>query len=85
MSSPLPLVVPGSWHEEANCKDVEVDVFFSLDEEDQREALARCNGCQVRPQCLEYAVVNREQYGIWGGTREQERRRLMRDRRRYAA
>lgn len=83
--SALPLVMPGDWHEHANCKDLEVDVFFSLDEEDQREALARCNGCPVRAQCLEYAVDNREQYGIWGGTREQERRRLMRDRRRYAA
>jgi WhiB family transcriptional regulator, redox-sensing transcriptional regulator len=84
LSTPLPLVVPGTWQDQAACTDADADLFFSLDEEDQREALALCDSCPVRNECLEYAVVNREHYGIWGGVREQDRRRLTRERRQAA-
>ena len=32
--------------------------------------------CEVRSECLEYALKNDERFGIWGGLSERERRRL---------
>jgi WhiB family redox-sensing transcriptional regulator len=34
----------------------------------------------VRDECLEYALVNGEKFGIWGGMSERERRRIRRAR-----
>ena len=39
-----------------------------------------CHGCEVRPECLEYALRHGEKFGIWGGMSERERRRLRRQR-----
>jgi WhiB family redox-sensing transcriptional regulator len=39
-----------------------------------------CRGCEVRQQCLDYALANGEKFGIWGGLSERERRRLRRQR-----
>ena len=35
-----------------------------------------CTGCEVRGECLEYALAHDERFGIWGGLSERERRRL---------
>lgn len=82
----LSAVVPEqtTWADEAACKDADAETFFTLDEGRQKEALEMCAVCPVRQECLEHALVHGEQYGIWGGTREGERRRLMRERRRAA-
>lgn len=68
--------------ERAACSGVDVELFFSVEEEDQQRALAYCSRCEVRQECLEAAIVNREMYGIWGGTLESDRRVLIRDLRR---
>jgi WhiB family redox-sensing transcriptional regulator len=46
---------------------------------DAREARAKaiCASCQVRPECLEFALSIREPHGIWGGLNEVERRELL--------
>ena len=44
-----------------------------------REAKRICQACAVRDECLEYALLNDERFGIWGGLSERERRRLKRD------
>jgi WhiB family redox-sensing transcriptional regulator len=54
------------------------DLFFPGPDEDQEQALEVCRTCPVREECLEWALIARERYGIWGGTTEQERRRLVR-------
>ena len=41
-------------------------------------ALAHCGVCRVRDVCLAWAVRSGERYGVWGGTTEQHRRRLIR-------
>jgi WhiB family redox-sensing transcriptional regulator len=38
-------------------------------------------GCTVRLECLEYALANRIEHGVWGGASERERRRILRRRR----
>jgi WhiB family redox-sensing transcriptional regulator len=35
----------------------------------------------VKEQCLEYALVNRIDHGVWGGASERERRRILKRRR----
>lgn len=37
-----------------------------------------CATCEVREECLEYALANDERFGIWGGLSERERRKLKR-------
>ena len=45
-----------------------------------REAKEVCRGCEVRHDCLEFALQNGEKFGIWGGLSERERRRIRRQR-----
>jgi len=46
--------------------------------EDLAAAKAVCAVCDVRVACLDYAVETRQEFGIWGGTDEEERRSLVR-------
>ncbi len=68
------------WQERANCLGVDPDLFFPERGASTREAKAVCGGCEVRLECLEYALCNGEKFGIWGGLSERERRRLRRQR-----
>ena len=70
----------GNWQDEANCLGVDPDLFFPERGASTREAKEVCRGCVVRMDCLEYALVNGEKFGIWGGLSERERRRLRRQR-----
>ncbi len=69
-----------NWQDEANCLGVDPDLFFPERGASTREAKEVCRGCPVRLDCLEYALVNGEKFGIWGGLSERERRRLRRQR-----
>ncbi|MGH9224344.1 MAG: WhiB family transcriptional regulator [Acidimicrobiales bacterium] len=69
-----------SWQIQANCLGVDPDLFFPERGASTREAKAVCRACVVRMDCLEYALVNGEKFGIWGGLSERERRRLRRQR-----
>ena len=68
------------WQDEANCKGANADLFFPERGASTRSAKAICRECQVRPECLEFAIVTGEKFGIWGGMSERERRRVRRDR-----
>jgi WhiB family redox-sensing transcriptional regulator len=74
----------GPWQQDAACRDTDPDLFFSNADADRQEALRLCAACPVRHECLEHALTTREAYGIWGGTDERERKRLVRRRRRAA-
>jgi WhiB family redox-sensing transcriptional regulator len=69
-----------TWQDDANCLGVDPDLFFPERGASTREAKEVCRGCIVRAQCLEYALVNSEKFGIWGGMSERERRRIRRQR-----
>jgi len=43
------------------------------------QGIADQYGCEVRSECLDYALANDERFGIWGGLSERERRKLRRD------
>jgi WhiB family redox-sensing transcriptional regulator len=44
-------------------------------------AKAICADCRATSPCLEYALANRIEHGVWGGCSERQRRRILRDRR----
>ncbi len=66
------------WQERALCAQVDPEAFFPEKGGSTREAKQICTRCEVRAECLEYALDKDERFGIWGGLSERERRRLKR-------
>ena len=67
-----------SWQERALCAQTDPEAFFPEKGGSTREAKRVCTSCEVRAECLEYALANDERFGIWGGLSERERRKLKR-------
>ena len=78
--SAVPVEPDADWHDHANCLGVDPDLFFPGRGASTREAKEVCRGCEVRHDCLEFALQNGEKFGIWGGLSERERRRIRRQR-----
>jgi WhiB family transcriptional regulator, redox-sensing transcriptional regulator len=72
------LATEQSWQERALCSQTDPEAFFPEKGGSTREAKRICTGCEVRAECLEYALEHDERFGIWGGLSERERRRLKR-------
>lgn len=70
--------VEESWQDRALCAQTDPEAFFPEKGGSTREAKRICQGCEVKAECLEYALHNDERFGIWGGLSERERRRLKR-------
>ena len=66
------------WAGQAKCLQADPDTFFPEKGGSTREAKRICVDCEVRVECLEYALANDERFGIWGGMSERERRKLKR-------
>jgi WhiB family redox-sensing transcriptional regulator len=69
---------PAGWQEKALCAQTDPEAFFPEKGGSTREAKRVCTSCEVRAECLEYALENDERFGIWGGLSERERRRMRR-------
>jgi WhiB family transcriptional regulator, redox-sensing transcriptional regulator len=67
------------WQDRALCAQTDPEAFFPEKGGSTREAKKVCRGCEVRAECLEYALEHDERFGIWGGLSERERRRLKRE------
>jgi WhiB family redox-sensing transcriptional regulator len=79
-----------SWRRLAACQSVSPELFFPVaasgrSREQTERAKAVCATCSVRRQCLQYALAANEEYGVWGGMTEEERRRTVRRARARAA
>lgn len=68
------------WARHAACRDVDPAIFFPEPGGDERRALAICQICVVRLACLAYALEAGERSGVWGGTTQRHRRRMLRAR-----
>lgn len=66
------------WRDRGLCAQTDPEAFFPEKGGSTREAKRICLGCEVKNECLEYALANDERFGIWGGLSERERRRLKR-------
>ncbi|MHB1235530.1 MAG: WhiB family transcriptional regulator [Microbacteriaceae bacterium] len=84
---PVHLGVPGvrkvvdpkealGWQSDALCAQTDPEAFFPEKGGSTRDAKKICTSCEVKHQCLEYALQNDERFGIWGGLSERERRKL---------
>lgn len=65
-----------AWQTDALCSQTDPEAFFPEKGGSTRDAKRICTSCEVRQQCLEYALANDERFGIWGGLSERERRKL---------
>ena len=66
------------WQDRALCAQTDPEAFFPEKGGSTREAKRICSRCEVRAECLEYALGHDERFGIWGGLSERERRKLKR-------
>ncbi len=66
------------WKDRALCAQTDPEAFFPEKGGSTRDAKRVCSGCDVRAECLTFALSNDERFGIWGGLSERERRRLKR-------
>ena len=69
------------WMGAGNCRERPPALFFPSDGVGVEVARRICADCPVKSPCLEYALRNRIDHGVWGGTSERERRRIARQRR----
>jgi WhiB family redox-sensing transcriptional regulator len=81
---PITLTVDDdNWRDYASCRDTNPDLFFPVGTtgpaiEQIAAAKAVCAECEAQKPCLEYALSTNQDSGIWGGTSEEERRKLRR-------
>jgi WhiB family redox-sensing transcriptional regulator len=69
------------WRAQSACRDTDPDLFFPVGTTglalEQIEAAKRvCRSCDVQGACLEFALATNQESGVWGGTSEEERRKL---------
>ncbi len=72
------------WRDQSACLGLDPLIFYPATDEEASDAQAVCSGCEVKGDCLEYALARREKDGVWGGATEKDRRRMIRQRRRAA-
>jgi WhiB family redox-sensing transcriptional regulator len=67
-----------NWLRNAACRDEDPELFFpDSDVADVAVRICRTR-CSVRLECLTRALDNGEQYGVWGGLTETQRRNVLR-------
>ncbi|EPI43664.1 WhiB family transcriptional regulator [Gardnerella vaginalis] len=72
-----------NWRNTAACRDKDPELFFPLGSagiamQQLEEAKAVCRSCKVATECLRCALETNQDYGVWGGLSEDERRTLKR-------
>jgi WhiB family redox-sensing transcriptional regulator len=84
----LPITMPGpiapgvgDWLGRSLCAGENPDIFFPPHGAAGTKAREVCAACPVRSDCLKYAT-EADEFGIWGGLDQQERRNLKRRRQR---
>jgi WhiB family redox-sensing transcriptional regulator len=77
----IELLTLPAWRDQAVCRDLEPalvgELFFPLrGSAIPPRAFELCDQCPVAQECLDFALTERIQHGIWGGTTGRERRRI---------
>jgi WhiB family transcriptional regulator, redox-sensing transcriptional regulator len=71
------------WATRGACRGKDPELFFPPSARGPAarqlaEAKTVCASCPVRAQCLEFALATGQDFGVWGGTSEDERRAIRR-------
>ena len=69
------------WMQRGSCRFEPPATFFPSDGVGVEVAKRICAECPVQEACLEYALGQRIDHGVWGGTSERQRRRILKKRR----
>ncbi|MEY2567722.1 MAG: WhiB family transcriptional regulator, redox-sensing transcriptional regulator [Actinomycetota bacterium] len=69
------------WMAKGKCRELPPSTFFPSDGVGVDAARQVCAECPVQAMCLEYALEQHIDHGVWGGASERERRRIARQRR----
>ena len=74
------------WRRRAACRLMPADMFFPVGVtgaacEEVESAKAVCRTCEVASECLDFALRTRQEFGVWGGADEEERRAVLKSRR----
>lgn len=65
-----------AWEADAACLGTDPEAFFPESGGTTRDGKRVCTACEVRSQCLQYALERNERHGIWGGLSTRERDQL---------
>ncbi len=71
---------PTSWMNDGTCRIYPLSTFFPIDGKGVIAAKKICQNCPVALRCLNYALTENIEHGVWGGTSERERRRILKRR-----
>ncbi len=87
MTSPTPAVLlvdllasPPAWQELGLCAQTDPEAFFPEKGGSVAAAKQICSRCEVRIECLNYALDRGEVFGVWGGMTLRERNKTARRR-----
>jgi len=72
---------PEPWMDHGLCRDdPDPDLWFATDAQtaSRAAAVAVCNLCPVKAECIDLAIRSRAEFGIWGGLDPTEIRKLKR-------
>jgi WhiB family redox-sensing transcriptional regulator len=78
IGGPRPAEHVEDWTDLARCRGMESEAFFGRNLTEARAAIRTCDRCEVRQQCLDYAVAENIEIGVWGGLTERQRRAYIR-------
>lgn len=68
------------WTSRARCRGLDPEQFFVRSLQQAKSAIGVCERCPVRQDCLDYAVDEAIEVGVWGGLTERQRRAYARRR-----
>lgn len=71
------LVQRDDWQDRALCAQTDPEAFFPEKGQSTRDAKKICMACDVRVECLDFALTNDERFGVYGGLSARERRRFV--------
>ena len=77
------LPVNTDWRADSSCRNEDPELFFPIGNTGPallqiEEAKAICRACPVMERCLQWALESGQEHGVWGGTDEDDRRRMKR-------
>jgi WhiB family redox-sensing transcriptional regulator len=65
---------PTAWQIKGACRDHDPEAFYPMEGDDPEPAKAVClRQCEVREECLNWAIDRGERWGVWGGMTPRER------------
>ena len=64
------------WQLDGLCTQTDPDLFFPVNAAQQKAATKICAECPVRILCANFAIQTNQEFGVWGGLTEEDRKQL---------